>query len=75
MAAKLGSVVTCGQKIPHTMLHDLLITWSRDKYKTLYLHFWGTYDHKTGQSSKRELSITWSRDKWKKLISTITQYL
>ena len=34
-----------------TKLHDLFITWSCDKYKTLYLHFCSTYDHKTGQSS------------------------
>ena len=44
MATKPGRMVTYSQKTPHTKLH--LITWSRDKYKTLYLHFWSTYDHK-----------------------------
>ena len=57
MATKLGWVVTFGQKTSHTKLHDLLITWSRDKYKTLCLHFCSTYDHKTGQSG-----ILWWRD-------------
>ena len=51
MASKLGRVVTYSWKNPCTKLHDLLITWSRDKYKTLYLHFCSIYDHKTGQSS------------------------
>ena len=41
MGTKLGRVVTYGQKIPHTKLHDLLITWSRDKYKTLNLQVGG----------------------------------
>ena len=51
MATKLDRVVTYDGKTPHIKLHDLLITWSHDKYKTLYLHFWSTYGHKTGQSS------------------------
>ena len=44
MATKPGRMVTYSQKTPHTKLH--LITWPRNKYKTLYLHFWSTYDHK-----------------------------
>ena len=51
---KFGRVVTYSWKIPHTTLHDLLIIWSRDKYKTLYLHFCSTYDHKTVQSRNLE---------------------
>ena len=51
MASKLGRVVTYGWKNPCTKLHDPLITWPRDKYKTLYLHFCSIYDHKTGRSS------------------------
>ena len=56
-----------------TKLHDLFITWSCDKYKTLYLHFCSTYDHKTGQSitcgvgtqpsNSRDLMIMRSRKK------------
>ena len=48
VAAKLGRVVTYGRKTLHIKLHDLLITCSREKYKTSYLHFYNTYDHKTG---------------------------
>ena len=44
-------VVTYSQKTPHNKLNNLLMTWSRDKYKTLFLHFCSTYDHKTTQSS------------------------
>ena len=39
MTTKLGRMVTYAQKF-----HDLLITWSHDKYKALYLHFCSTYD-------------------------------
>ena len=48
-------------------LRDLLITWSRDKCKTLYLHFCNTNDHKTGQSSNLRwgdptFKVTWRFD-------------
>ena len=37
MAIKLGRVVTYGQQTSHTKSRYLLIKWSRDKCKTLYL--------------------------------------
>ena len=44
MATKLGRVITYGQKTPYTKLHDLLITWSRGKWKkpksTLTEYLW-----------------------------------
>ena len=53
MGTKLGRVVTYGQKIPHTKLHDLLITWSRDKYKTL--------NFQVGGPNPPSHVIVWSR--------------
>ena len=50
MATKLGRVVNYGGGAPPSMLRNLLITWSRDKYKTLYLHFRNIYDLETWQS-------------------------
>ena len=35
MATKLGKVVTCGGGNPPSKSCDLLITWSRDKFKKL----------------------------------------
>ena len=67
MATRLGRVVTYGRKISHTMLRDLLITWSREKYNTLYLHFCSIYDHKIGQNSNLQwgnptCKVTWPFD-------------
>ena len=44
---------------------DILITWSRDKLKNLYLHFHNNYGHQTWQSSCLRLGdpnckVTWS---------------
>ena len=62
-----------------TKLRDLLVKWSRDKCKTLYLNFSNVYGHKNLQNSNlrwgtqpsksRDLLITWLRDKFKKLVS------
>ena len=67
MATKVCRVVTYGWKNPRTKLHDLLIIWSRYKYKTLYLHFSSTYNHETGQSSNLQwadptFKVTWTFD-------------
>ena len=51
MATKIGRVVTCGGGTPTSKSHDLLMMWSRDKFKTLYLLFCNIYDHKAWQSS------------------------
>ena len=50
VAAKFGRVITYGLKTPPTKLDNLLITWSRGKRKTLYLHFGNPYGHETWQS-------------------------
>ena len=50
MATKLGKMVTYCWKTPPTKSCDLLIKWSRDKCKILYLHFRNTYGHQTWQS-------------------------
>ena len=61
MVINFGRVVTYGQKAPHTKLRCLLITWSCDKCKTLYLHFSSTYDHKTAQSG----NLQWGKYNFK----------
>ena len=50
MAIKLSRVVNYGKKTPHTKSRYLLIKWSRDKCKTLYLHFRNIYGPQTWQS-------------------------
>ena len=50
-ATKLGRVVTCGWGTPPSKSYDLLIMWSHDKCKNLYLHFRNIYSHQTWQSS------------------------
>ena len=85
MATKLGKVVTYVRKTPPTKLRDLLIKWSPDKCKTLYLHFCNTYDYQTwlsgnlrwgtSPSKSRDLLIMRSCDTWKRLISALPQYL
>ena len=85
MATKLGKVVTYVRKTPPTKLCDLLIKWSPDKCKTLYLHFCNTYDHQTWLSGNLrwgtppskscDLLIMRSCDTWKRLISALPQYL
>ena len=47
MVTKLGRAVTYCWETPPTKLHGLLIMWSCDKCKTLYLHFRNTFDHQT----------------------------
>ena len=43
MYPKLSRVVTLNKKTRPTELRDTLMSWSRDKQKTLYLHFYKTY--------------------------------
>ena len=47
MVIKLDRAVTYCWETPPTKLNRLLIMWSRDKCKTLYLHFRNTFDHQT----------------------------
>ena len=68
-----------------TKLCDLLITWSHDKCKTLYLPSTipmapkigrvVTYGGGTPFSKSHDLLIMRSHDKWKKYISALPQYL
>ena len=55
--------VTYGWKTAHIKLHELFITRSYGKYKTLYLHFCSNYDQKFGQSSnlRRGTRLSMSR--------------
>ena len=67
MAVKLGRAVTFCWKNRHTCSSDLLTTWSRDKCKTLYLHFCNIYGHQTGQTSNFKWEdpiskVTWTLD-------------
>ena len=67
MATKLDRVVTYNQETPPTKLRDLLITWSRDKCKTLYLHHRNTHGHQTWQSGNMRwrdpnFKVTWPFD-------------
>ena len=85
MTTKLGRVVTYGWKTSHTKLHDLLTTWSRDKYKILFYTsavFMTTNIGRvvtcgggTTTSISHNFLIMWSRDKLEKLISALPQYL
>ena len=68
-----------------TKLRKLLMKWSRDKCKALYLPFRNTYGHQNWQSGnsrwgKPTFNVTWPFDyvvMWqiKKLISALPQYL
>ena len=51
MATKCGRVVTCSGGTPTSKSCDLLIMWSLDKCKNLYLHFRNIYSHQTWHSS------------------------
>ena len=51
IAIRLGRVATCGWETPPSKPCDLLIMWSHDKCKNLYLHFRNIYSHQTWQSS------------------------
>ena len=43
MNPKLGRTVTYDEGIPPTKSRDISVKWSRDKYKTSYLHFHKVY--------------------------------
>ena len=87
MAIKLCRVVTYGQQTSHTRSRCLLIKWSLDKCKTLYLHFKNIFGHQTWQSSNLQISNSpqlqgyvnfWLRGhvtNEKKIISKLPQYL
>lgn len=46
MATKFGSVVTYGRKTPPAKSRDLLmITWLREEWKNIYMHFHNTSGH------------------------------
>ena len=47
MVTKGGDIVWVTES---TKLHDLLITWSREKCKALYMPFRDTYGHQNWQS-------------------------
>ena len=49
---------------PHSKLSDLLITWLRGKYKSLYIHSCSTYDNKTGQRSNLRWVNPIFKDTW-----------
>ena len=78
MATKLDRVVTCNGGTPASRLCELLIMWSRDKWKKkLYLNFHNTsghqtwqavtYSQKTPHNKLNNILMTWSRDKYKTL--------
>ena len=48
---KVSRVVTQEERTPPTKSRDTLISWSRDKQKTLYLHFHNVYGSLTQQGS------------------------
>ena len=50
MTTKLDRVVTCDGGTPTSRACDLLVMWSRDKWKKLFLYFHNTYGHQTWQS-------------------------
>ena len=87
MAIKLSRVVTYGQQTSHTKSRCLLIKWSLDKCKTLYLHFKNIFGHQTWQSINLQISNSpqlqgyvnfWLRGhvtNEKKIISKLPQYL
>ena len=82
MATKLGRVVTYGWKIPPIKSCDLLITWSRDKWKLFFCNNWSL---QIWQSISLRLEnptqqVMWSFDsmvawKIKKLLSAFQQHL
>ena len=55
MVTKLGRAVTCGGRTSPSKSSDLLITWSRDKFKKFILHFRNTYGYQTCQSGNLRL--------------------
>ena len=55
MTTKFGRLVTCSGRNPPSKSRDLLITWSRDKLKHLYMHFHNTYGHQTWQGDNLPL--------------------
>ena len=72
MDPKLNRLVTLDEGTPPTKSRDISTTWSRDKSKTLYLHFHKAYGPQTSQGGdlgwgdsihKQSTSILWSRDK------------
>ena len=64
MATKLGRVATYGWKTPHTKSHYLLITWSRQKRKTLYLPFSNIYGHQIWKSGNLPWRVPTFRVMW-----------
>ena len=67
MATKFDMVVTYCWKTPPTKSCDLLITWSHDKCKILYLHFRNTYGCQIYQSGNLRwrdpnFKVTWPFD-------------
>ena len=50
MAIKLGRIVTCSEWTSPSKSCDLLIMWSRDKYKNFYLHFPNSMATKLGRT-------------------------
>ena len=54
MAMKLDKVVTYYKKLQPIKSHNLLKTWSRDKLKTVYLHYHSTYGYKIWQGRYME---------------------
>ena len=67
MATTTGRVVTCDTGTPPSKSCDLLIMWSRDKCKSLYLHFRIIYGQKTWQSGILRwddpiFKVTWTLD-------------
>ena len=55
IAIRLGRVATCGWETPPSKPCDLLIMWSHDKCKNLYLHFHNIY----GQQSWHSSNLRW----------------
>ena len=49
MTTKHDKVVSLREKLPPMNSHNPLNMWSRDKLKTLYLHYRSAYGHKIYQ--------------------------
>lgn len=64
MAPKLVRVVNYSRGTLATNLWDLLITWQRKKWKTLYLHFYNFY----GPQTRQQISYLY----WVKPIHKVT---
>ena len=67
MATTIARVVTCDGGTPPSMSFDLLIVWSHNKCKNLYLHFHIIYGQKTWQSGILRwedpiFKVTWTLD-------------